>query len=172
MRKIIADAKAFGLSNDQTVNIKLLDRIGQPLSTTYKNQLISFNKTITITDGILEVELYENDLIPVNSFYEIEITGVKFRFQLNQDTDNLAHDLTSLLQLGSNDGVAYLNNDKLVFEDDFIKKVELKLTNQEPYFTENQERVFNFFVFYADYVYGTERTIDLEKELDEYLGSL
>ena len=43
----------------------------------------------------------------------------------------------------------------------------LKLTNQEPYCTENQERVYDFFIFYADYFHGSERTIDLEKYLDQ-----
>mgnify|MGYP000087122582 CR=1 FL=1 len=120
----------------------------------------------------LEIELFENDKLPITSYYELNVKGVKFRFQLNSSEDNLVHELISLIQLGSNDGIAYIHNDELVFENDFIKKIELRLTNQEPYFTENQERVFNFFVFYADYVHGTERTIDLIKKLDKRLGSI
>lgn len=171
MRKIFADTNAFGLNNGDKVSIILLNKIGQELTTTYDNKLISFNETIEIIDNKLEVELYENDKFFVSSYYELTIKGVKFRFQLNSKNDS-AHELVSLLQLGSNDGIAYIENDKLIFEDEFVKKIELKLTNQEPYFTENQERVFNFFIFYADYIHETDKTIDLEKDLDKYLGSM
>lgn len=172
MRKIFADASAFGLTDGETVTITLLNKVGQELTTTYQNKLISFKENITISNEKLEVELYENDKLPITSFYELLVKGVKFRFQLNSSEDNLIHELTSLLQLGSNDGIAYLHNDELVFEDDFIKKFELKLTNQEPYFSENQERVFNFFVFYADYVHKIKGTIDLSKSLDKHLSKI
>ncbi len=172
MRKIFADASAFGLANGDTITITLLNKIGQELTTTYKDKLISLKKEIQISSNKIEAELYENDLINENSFYEINIKNVKFRFKINSSKVNLPHELASLLQLGTNDGIAYFHNGKLVFEDDFIKKIELKLTNQEPYFTENQERVFNFFVYYADYVHGTERTIDLEKSLDIQLSKI
>lgn len=172
MRKIFADANAFGLTDGDKITITLLNKVGQELTTIYQNKLISFKENITISNNKLEVELYENDKLPIMSFYELLIKEVKFRFQLNSSEDNFIHELTSLLQLGSNDGIAHLHNDELVFEDDFIKKIELKLTNQEPYFSENQERVFNFFVFYADYVYGSEKTIDLEKSLDIQLSKI
>ena len=172
MRKIFADASAFGLNNGDTVTITLFYKIGQERTTTYQNRLITFKETIEITNNKLEIELFENDKLPITSYYELNVKGVKFRFQLNFSEDNLTHELISLIQLGSNDGIAYIYNDELVFENDFIKKIELRLTNQEPYFTENQERVFNFFVFYADYVHGTERTIDLEKSLDIQLSKI
>ncbi len=172
MRKIFADVSAFGLNNGDTVTITLFNKIGQELTTTYQNRLITFKETIEITNNKLEIELFENDKLPITSYYELNVKGVKFRFQLNSSEDNLIHELISLIQLGSNDGIAYIYNDELVFEDDFIKKIELRLINQEPYFTENQERVFNFFVFYADYVHGTERTIDLEKSLDIQLSKI
>ena len=172
MRKIFADVSAFGLNNGDTVTITLFNKIGQELTTTYQNRLITFKETIEITNNKLEIELFENDKLPITSYYELNVKGVKFRFQLNSSEDNLIHELTSLLQLGSNDGIAYLHNDELVFEDDFIKKFELKLTNQEPYFSENQERVFNFFVFYADYVHKIKGTIDLSKSLDKHLSKI
>ena len=172
MRKIFADTIAFGLANGDTVTITLLNKVGQELTTTYQNKLISFKQTITIENNNFEVELYENDLLPVASFYELLVKNIKFRFQLNSSHENLSHELTSLLQLGSNDGIAYIHNEELVFEDDFIKKIELKLTNQEPYFSENQERAFNFFVFYADYVHEIKGTIDLSKSLDKHLSKI
>lgn len=172
MRKIFTDPLAFGLNNGDTVTITLFNKIGQELTTTYQNKLINFNKTITIENNKLEVELYENDKIIASSYYEILINKIKFRFQLNSNKNNLPHELTSLIKLGSNDGISYFDNEKLIFENEFIKKIELKLTNQEPYFTENQERVYDFFIFYADYFHGSERTIDLEKYLDQYLGGI
>ena len=155
MRKIFADSLAFGLNNGDTVNITLFNKIGQELTTTYQNKLINFNKEITIENNKLEVELYENDKILVSSYYELLINKIKFRFQLNSNENNLPHELTSLIQLGSNDGISYFDNEKLIFEDEFIKKIELKLTNQEPYFSENQERVYDFFIFYANYFHGS-----------------
>ncbi len=172
MRKIFADSLAFGLNNGDTVNITLFNKIGQELTTTYQNKLINFNKEITIENNKLEVELYENDKILVSSYYELLINKIKFRFQLNSNENNLSHELTSLIQLGSNDGISYFDNEKLIFEDEFIKKIELKLTNQEPYFSENQERVYDFFIFYANYFHGSGKTIDLEKYLDQYLGGI
>jgi len=172
LRNIIANASDFNLSNGDKVNITLCNKIGQELTTTYKNKLISFKEEIEIKENKLEVSLYENDLLSVDSFYEIEINKIKFRFKLNQDKNQLAHELTSLLQLGSNDEVAYISNGNLVFENDFIEKIELKFTNKEPYFTENQERVFNFLIFYADYIHDKEMTIDLEKLLDQKLGNI
>ena len=172
MRKIFADAQSFGLVNGDNVTITLLNKIGQKLTTTYENKLISFDENIQVTDNKFEVELYENDKIFPDSFYEISIKNINFRFKINSHKKNIPHELTSLLQLGSNDGIAYYENDKLVFEEEFIKKLELKFTNQEPYFTANQERVYNFLVFYADYICIKNLTIDLEDNLDKFLGEI
>lgn len=172
MRKIFTDANAFGLSNGDIITITLLNKVGQELTTTYKNQLISYKKSIEIINNKLEVELYENDILPNDSYYEIVIKDIKFKFKICSNNQNTPHELTSLLQLGSNDEVAYISNGNLVFENDFIEKIELKFTNKEPYFTENQERVFNFLIFYADYVHDKETTIDIEKLLDQQLGNI
>lgn len=172
MRKIFTDANAFGLSNGDIITITLLNKVGQELTTTYKNQLINFKKSIEITNNKLEVELYENDILPNDSYYEITIKDIKFKFKIYSNTQNIPHELTSLLQLGSNDNIAYIDNDELILEDNFIKKIELKLINQEPYFTENQERVFNFLIFYADNVYGNNLTIDIIKKIDIHLGGI
>lgn len=172
MRKITTDAINFNLSNDDIVNIKLLDKSGNELTTTYEKRLINFNKDVNIQNNKLEVELFENDKLNIFSYYEITIKGIKFRFSLNSSKDNLAHELTSLLQLGSNDGIACIVNDELILEDDFIKKIELKFINQEPYFTENQERVFNFLIFYADNVHGKDLTIDIIKKIDNHIGGI
>lgn len=169
MRNIFINANTFGLSNGNNITITLLNKIGQELTTTYKGQLINFNKTLEIVDDKLEVELYENNLLPNDSYYEIVIKNIKFKFIINSDIENKSHELTSLLQLGSNDEVAYIHNDKLIFEIDFIKKIDIKLSGLEPYFTENQERVFNFFCFYADYIINSNLTIDISKKIDELL---
>ena len=63
MRKIFANASAFGLADGETVTITLLNKIGQKLTTTYENKLISFDENIQVTDNKFEVELYENDKI-------------------------------------------------------------------------------------------------------------
>lgn len=171
MRKIFAEANQLNLQDGDTVTIKLLNKIGQELTITHKNQIISFNKIITIKNNTLEIELYENDLIYIDSFYEINIKGINFRFKINSGC--CSHELTSLLQLGSNDGVAYIYNDKLVFEKDFINKIDLKLSNKEPYFSKNQERVYSFLIFYADFVKTKNNlTIDLISYLDKHLGGL
>lgn len=172
MRKIFTDANAFGLSNGDIITITLLNKVGQELTTTYKNQLISYKKSIEIINNKLEVELYENDILPNDSYYEIVIKDIKFKFKICSNNQNTPHELTSLLQLGNNDEIAYISNDELIFENDFIKKIELKLVGEEPYFTENQERAFIFLIFYADNVYGKNLTIDIIKKIDIHLGSI
>lgn len=77
MRKIFTDANAFGLSNGDIITITLLNKVGQELTTTYKNQLISYKKSIEIINNKLEVELYENDILPNDSYYEIVIKDRK-----------------------------------------------------------------------------------------------
>lgn len=172
MRKIFTEASLFGLTNGEKVTITLINKIGHELTTTYQNKLINFKKDIEIVNNKLEVELYENDKTYPSSLYELNIKGLKFRFKIDSNNLNTPHELTSLLQLGSNDGISYIENEKVIFENDFINKMELKLSGKEPYFTNNQERVFEFFIFYADYVYGKPLTIDLEESLDKFLGGL
>lgn len=172
MRKIFADAELFGLADGDTVTLTLLNKIGQELTTTYENKLISFKKNIAIENNKLEVELYENDKTFPLSLYLLNIKGINFRFKINSSKENKPHELTSLLQLGSNDEVAYFENEKLIFEDAFVKKMELKFSNKEPYFTDNQNRVFEYFIFYANYIYGQDTTIDVEEALDKFLGEI
>jgi hypothetical protein len=54
VRKIFTDANAFGLSNGDIITITLLNKVGQELTTTYKNQLISYKKSIEIINNKLE----------------------------------------------------------------------------------------------------------------------
>ena len=67
MRKIFADASAFGLNNGDTVTITLFNKIGQELTTTYQNRLITFKETIEITINKLEIALFVNDKLPITS---------------------------------------------------------------------------------------------------------
>ena len=172
MRKIFADAESFGLVDGDTVTLTLSNKIGEELITTYENKLISFKKNIVIENNKLEVELYENDKTFPSSLYTMNIKGINFRFKINSSKENKPHELTSLLQLGSNDEVAYIENEKLIFEENFIRKMELKFSDKEPHFTDNQNRVFEYFIFYANYIYGKNLAIDTEEALDKFLGEI
>ena len=50
--------------------------------------------------------------------------------------------------------------------------MELKFSDKEPHFTDNQYRVFEYFIFYANYIYGKNLAIDIEEALDKFLGSI
>ena len=57
MRKIFADAQSFVLVNGDNVTITLLNKIGQKLTTTYENKLISFDEKIQVADNKFDFAL-------------------------------------------------------------------------------------------------------------------
>jgi len=172
MRKVIIKLSDFELKKGEKVSIKLLDTLGFELRANYKGQIVSLNKELETKDDALELELYENDSIKQNSFYELCIKDIKFRFRINSHKDNTPHEITSLISLGGIDTICFIYNDDYMFEDDFIKKFELKLLKKEAYFTDNQKRLFDFYVLFADVVKNKAQTIDICEKLDNYLGSL
>gem|GEM_PF-2099529 len=172
MRKVIIKLSDFEIEKGEKVSIRLLNTLGDELRATYKGQLISLSKELELKDDLLSLELYENDLIKQNSFYELCIKDIKFRFRIFSHKDNTPHEITSLISLGGIDTICTIYNDDYMFEDDFIKKFELKLLRKEAYFTSNQKRLFDFFVLFADVVKNKGQTIDICESLDNYLGSL
>jgi len=169
---VIIKLSDFELQKSEKISIKLLDVLGKELLANYKGQIISLNKELEAKNDLLEFELYENDLIKQNSFYELGIKGIKFRFRISSHKDNTPHEITSLISLGGIDTICFIYNDDYMFEDDFIKKFELKLLKKEAYFTDNQKRLFDFYVFFANEVKNKGQTIDICESLDNYLGSL
>jgi len=173
LRKVIIKLSDFELEKSDRITIKLLNILGKELRANYKGQMVSLKAELEAKDDLLELELYENDLIKQNSFYELCIKDIKFRFRISSCEDNTPHEITSLISLGGgNDTICFIYNDDYMFEDDFIKKFELKLLRKEAYFTQNQKRVFDFYVLFADVVKNKGQTIDICEKLDNYLGSL
>jgi len=172
MRKVIASIFDLGANINNSITIKLVDIAGNDVKTIYENKLVSFSKEFVITNEIFEVELYENDKIKDYTRYVLSINGVNFRFRVPSLKENIPHELSSLIQLSGNDSVCTIVNDEIVFEKDFIDKIELEFTNKEPYFTENQKKIYNLYVFYSSFYQSSLMTLDVSKALDKHLSKI
>lgn len=172
MRKVIASIFDLGININDSITIKLVDITGNDVKTIYDNKLVSFSKDFTITNEIFYVDLYENDKIKDYTRYVLSTNGVNFRFRVPSSRENLPHELSSLIQLAGNDSVCTIVNDEIVFEKDFIDKIELEFTNKEPYFTENQKKIYNLYVFYSSFYQSSSMTSDMSKKLDLALSEI
>jgi CO dehydrogenase/acetyl-CoA synthase beta subunit len=172
LRKVIASILDLGINVGETIDIKLVDIIGNDIRTIYENKLVSFSKTITISNEIFEIELYENDKIKDYTRYVLSVGGINFRFRVPTLKENTPHELCSLIQLAGNDSVCTIINDEIVFEKDFLDKLELEFTNKEPYFTENQRKIYNLYIFYSSFYQDLTLTSDMSKALDLTLSKI
>ncbi len=170
MRTVQTAISNLGLVQSNVIKLKLLDLIGREFSFVEDGKLIKYNQDITIDSDILELELWENENSKSKTFYQLTINNINYNFTVPKGDG--VHDLMALFQLGNNDEVSYILRDVLYFEEDFIEKIKLFFNKKEPNFTENQQRAFNQFVYYADEVYGSNRKFDFIEKLDQYLGSL
>lgn len=174
MRKLKINIRQIGLNLNDEINIQLLNRVGELAFVSYKNSFVSFNETYIVNNDILEIDLYENDLIKEDTYYQIKIKSNIFTFRVKSSETNLSCEFSSLVKLGGLDSLGFIENEELIFEDDFIKRLEVEFLNkEEENFTANQERVFELYVYYADFVLDKDSaTIDICRKLDNYLGGL
>lgn len=170
LRKVEANIDSLGLSIGDVVTITLLNVIGKPVSFIEDGKLISCNKQITIDNKILSLELWENDNSNSTTYYQLTVNDINYNFTVPKGTGT--HDLMSLFQTICTDEVYYIFNGQISFETQFIEKIKKYFDGEEPYFTKNQKEVFEQFIYFADNVYGTDRTIDKIEMLNIYLGSL
>lgn len=173
MRKVITSSiYDLGIGLSETIKIKLVDIAGNDIRTIYDNKLISFSKDITIESELFEIELYENDKIKDFTRYVLSAGGVNFRFRVPSLKENIPHELSSLIQLAGNDSVCTILNDEAIFEEEFLEKIELEFTNKEPYFTQNQRKIYDLYVFYSSFYTEALITLDIAKALDKKLSTI
>lgn len=170
MRSVQTNIKNLGLKTGDKVQLKLLDLIGRPTSHLQDGAIISYDEDIALSSEIFSLELWENENSKSKTYYQLTIKGINYNFTVPKGEG--IHDLMALFQLGSNDEVSYVLRDVTYFEEDFIEKIQRYFNQKEPNFTKNQQRAFNQFIYYADFVHGTDLKIDLMEKLDMFLGGI
>lgn len=170
MRKVETEIVNLGLENGSVVHLSLLDIIGRPLSFVEDGKLIKYDDDITIDSDTLSFELWENENSNSISYYQLTINEINYKFTVPKGSGT--HELMSLFTLSCNDEISYILRGQTYFNEDFIKKIKTYLNGEEPYFSKNQQNVFDQFVYFGNEIHGTDRTIDSAEALNKYLGSI
>jgi hypothetical protein len=170
LRTVQTDISNLALNLGDTVTLKLLDILGRDFTFMQDGKLIKYDETITIDKEVLSFELWENENSNSKTYYQLTINKINYKFTVPKG--NGVHELMSLFSIACNDDVSYTVHGKTIFEDDFIEKIKRYFNQYEPYFTANQKRAFDQFVFFANNVHDTDTTIDNAEALNKYLGSL
>ena len=172
MRIVNANISKLGLKIDDTIKVQLLNTIGKPHMTL---DGYSLDEDIVIANDTLELSLMENDNIDSISFYKITIpSGFEFTFTvpISPTSDNPKHDLISLLSIGCFDEIIDIENQSKLLNPNFLEKLNLYFTGENPYFTDNEKSLIELYEYYADNIKGTESTIDIVQMMDEYLATI
>lgn len=169
MRKIYVDMENIGLSNGDVVTIELLNSVGLACTT---ESFFSLNAQYTISDSVLEVELLENDKIKTDTHYKITLPNEScFTFVLpsSSEDDNPPHELTSLIKMGCFQNI--VKDD--VLNTEFVEKLNLYFTGENPHFTHSEQSLVDMYIFYADKVFEDGlSTIDITELMDEHMARI
>lgn len=165
MREVYAKLGQFGLNAGDSVKIHLLNSVGDVC-----NMVYSINETVVCGDDSLRVSLLENERIPFESHYQITLPNtLSFTFHLPISSDNLLHDLMSLVRMGCYE--EFFIDGKLI--PSFIEKLELFFTGENPHFTNKEQSLLNMYIFYADEVIDDGvATVDVALSMDDCLASI
>jgi len=169
MRKVSFNITKLGLVIGNTINVKLIDSVGKPTMSTFGYVC---DQNITLSSTTQEIELLENEYMAHQTRYKITLpNSLNFTFVVPVSNDTTApHDLLSLLNIGCIYGIIDVRERRLA--DDFVEKLELYFTGENPHFSESQKAVVQLYEYFADDVFGTPATIDIMQMMDEYLATL
>lgn len=168
MRKVALTIAKLNINVGNKIIIKLVDSVGKETVSTFG---YSCDKEITVDNTIEEIELLENEFIPHITNYKLILdSGLEFTFRVPYSIDATPHDLISLLNIGCVYGIIDVYERKL--DDQFIEKLNLYFTGENPHFTPPQKDVVALYEYYANEVIDTTYTIDVIQMMDEYLSTL
>jgi len=169
LRKISLKVLNLGINVGDTINIQLVNLVGKPLITLDGYLL---NENITIDSLIWEKELRENDTIQSDSSYKLTLpNGFVFNFTIKTTPTQKTIDLIGQLKISCYSDIIDMKNNEKVLSDNFIKKLDIYFTGENPYFTKTEQSLFDLYVYYADNIHESETTIDVVEILDEYLSN-
>lgn len=169
MRKVALPIAKLNITVGDKITIKLVDSVGKDTVSAYG---YTYNKEITVANTIEEIELLENDLIPhITNYKLILASGLEFTFTVPYSTKNpTPHNLISLLNIGCVYGIIDVYERRLA--DQFVEKLNLYFTGENPHFTPSQKDVVVLYEYYANEVIDTPYAIDVIQMMDEYLSTL
>lgn len=168
MRNVTLDITALNLSIYNVINIVLIDSVGNPC---IANNGFTINATITLESNTFNIDLLPNAHVGRVSSYQLTLPStMKLLFTVPENIDGTPHELLSLCRLGCVRGIINIHNQTLDVE--FIEKLDLYLSGDNPYFTASQKAVVELYEYYADHVYETASTIDVMRMMDEYLATI
>ena len=168
MRTVALDISKFRLNVGDTINIKLIDSVG--------NDCISsngyfLNEDIVLDDSVFSIELLENENINIITNYKLTLPSkLHFNFQVPYSQNDTVHDLLSLLRIGCISEVIDKHTKQL--DSKFVEKLNLFFTGENPHFSAMQKEVVKLYEYYADEIIEEERTIDVIEMIDNYLATI
>jgi len=166
MRKVVLNIAKLGLVIGDVISIQLINSIGNITM----SPMGYFNKSFTLSEQIFEVDLLENEAIPTLSSYKITLPNtLSFTFYVPPPYST-PHDLVSLLTIGCINGI--INKETKTLDEDFVKKINLYFTGENPHFSAVQKDVMKLYEYYANEVIDTTYTIDVLQMMDTYLSTL
>jgi len=168
MRTVTLDISKLGLVVGDAIKVQLVNSIGKLLLSSSGYMLDS--TTIT-TANIFEISLLENEYIDSISNYKIILPStISFTFKVPVSQENNPHDLLSLMRIGNTKDI--INEDTKSLDSEFVKKLDLYFSGENPHFNKTQKNVVELYSYYADNVLKTTSTIDVMQLMDEYLFAL
>jgi hypothetical protein len=121
MRTVTLDITKFGLIVGDTINIQLINSVGNICTS---NSGYSLDATIVLDNTIFTIELLESEFINILSSYQLTLPNtLKFNFTVPYSFKNTPHDLLSLLKFACYKGIINVENKKI--EESYVEKLEI-----------------------------------------------
>lgn len=168
MREVTLTIAKLGLIVGNTIEIKLVNSIGNPLISASGYFL---NKKIVLSSEIFEISLLENEHIDTISNYKLTLpNNTSFTFKVPMSNETVPHEMLSLMRIGCV---------KEIFDEDlncislaFQEKLEQFFLGNKNVLTKEQQDIEKLYEYYADSVIDTESTIDVMKMMDNCLSTI
>lgn len=169
MRTVTLNISKLGLVITNTINLQLVDSVGNIYVSPSGYAL---DEDIVLDNAVFSKELPISSEMLIISYYKLTLpNSLYFNFQVpSTSLYDAPHDLLSLLSIGCVDGIIDKHEKKL--EADFVEKLELYFTGENPHFSAVQKDVVNLFEYYADEIKDGDSTIDIMQMMDEYLATI
>jgi len=168
MRNVTLVIEKLGLNVGDTIDITLVNSVGNLL---LSNSGYMLDEKITLSSETFEIDILENEHIDSISSYQITLANnLSFTFNVPISKNNIPHDLLSLLRIGCVSEVIDKYTKEL--DSDFVKKINLYFTGENPYFSDTQKDVIKLYEYYADEIIDTDSTIDVIQMIDNSLAKI
>ena len=168
MRKVVLDIDKLGLSVGDTIGISLVDKMGN-----IATQEHYYNKNFIIQEPLFKCELFENDLLHNETFYQLTLPSkAQFNFRVHASEETAPLDMFALFSLECYESIIRRENEKLVVVDaKFVSELEKYFRGESFHFTPLEQNLVNLYEnYYAQEIRPSTRTIDAVALLDRYLS--